>query len=148
MYHSYDIIERNRNGQFGMPSKENPVKRFIENMKETVATSSFRRNREMKAAEKAIDLLEKNPNEKENEELIRKIYRTFVYFGLTHASYKKTISLENVQKFYDIVKGLDTEESKKMIEQLDKEISIHPDVFRKTKEEKLTVENSQAEPSV
>ena len=134
-------------GDIPGPSNKTPLERFVENVKESIKTSPLRRLKALRSTEKAIKLLKDDPEAQKNTEVIKKIFDSFTYFGLTHASYNKTISMESVQTFYDIVKKLGTKESERMIEQLDREISIHPDTFKKKEEEeRLAKESAERQP--
>lgn len=105
------------------------IKKSSSYIKLDISTSAANRKRLIKTSEKAIALLEKNPNNPKAVETIQKIRDAIVRYELNHNMYGKTISAESEKIFIETLKKINTPETIEIAKEIEKELSFNPEMI-------------------
>lgn len=104
------------------------IKKIPGDIKLSLATSGANRKRLIKTSEKAIALLEKNPESKKAQEGIQKVRDAIVKYELNSDMYGPTISAESEKVFVETLKKINTPETLEVAKEIENELSYHPDM--------------------
>ena len=106
----------------------NKIKKIPSDIKLEIATSGSNRKKLIKTSEKAIALLEKNPDNQKARDGIQKVRDAIVRYELNHDMYGKTISAESEKVFIETLRKINTPETLEIAQEIEKELSFNPEM--------------------